>query len=202
MVDPSNEPERPADLPVGVDGAFASARRVVLREVEAVLSQAAEQEVRALIDAIEAADRVFVLGMGRSKMAVDAFATRLMHMGLTAHIAADATTPAITAGDLLIACSGSGETSVVVTLARAATRAGARVAAVTGDADSTLAQGADLVVRLSEYGQNYQPSASSQFVGTLFEQGAFLFFDCLVLVMEGSQRLDVRAMFARHTNLE
>ncbi|MFF8448511.1 6-phospho-3-hexuloisomerase [Streptomyces leeuwenhoekii] len=202
MVDQSSEPGRPGGVPVGVDGVFASARRVVLREVEALLSRTDETQARALIDAVRAAERVFVLGMGRSKMAIDAFAMRLMHLGLTVHIAADATTPAIGAGDLLIACSGSGETPTVVCLARTAARAGARVAVVTGNRDSRLARDADLVVLLREYSQDYRPLASSQFVGTLFEQGAFLFFDCLVLVMEGSGPADADAMFARHTNLE
>ncbi|HWU05977.1 MAG TPA: 6-phospho-3-hexuloisomerase [Streptomyces sp.] len=202
MVDQSNEPARPAEVPIGVDGVFASARRVVLREVEALLSRTDEEEAQALIDAVRAAGRVFTLGAGRSKMAVDAFAMRLMHLGMTAHVAADATTPAIGAGDLLIACSGSGETPTVVELARTAARAGARVAAVTGNPDSRLAQDAGLVVRLREYDQDYRPSASSQFVGTLFEQGAFLFFDCLVLVLEGSRHADADAMFARHANLE
>ncbi|MFH9657997.1 6-phospho-3-hexuloisomerase [Streptomyces sp. NPDC017248] len=202
MVDQSNEPGRPAEVPIGVDGVFASARRVVLREVEALLSRTDEEEARELIDAVRAAERVFTLGMGRSKMAVDAFAMRLMHLGITVHIAADATTPAIGRGDLLIACSGSGETSTVVSLARTAARAGARVAAVTGKPDSSLAQDADLVIRLREYDQDHRPSASSQFVGTLFEQGALLFFDCLILVMEGGRHPDADAMFARHTNLE
>ncbi|MEE1930376.1 6-phospho-3-hexuloisomerase [Streptomyces sp. TRM 70351] len=202
MVDQSDEPDRPADVPIGVDGVFASARRVVLREVEALLSRTEEEEAQALIDAVRAAGRVFVLGMGRSKMAVDAFAMRLMHLGLTVHVAADATTPAISEGDLLIACSGSGETPTVVCLTRTAARAGARVAVVTGNPDSSLARDADLVVRLREYSQDYRPSDSSQFVGTLFEQGAFLFFDCLVLVLEGSQHADAEAMFARHANLE
>ncbi|WP_052808579.1 hypothetical protein [Streptomyces cyaneogriseus] len=76
MVDQSSEPGRPGEVPVGVDGVFASARRVVLREAEALLSRTDETEARALIDAVRAAERVFVLGMGRSKMAIDAFAMR------------------------------------------------------------------------------------------------------------------------------
>ncbi|MEU2021346.1 6-phospho-3-hexuloisomerase [Streptomyces sp. NPDC016469] len=202
MVDQSSKPDRPHEVPVGVDGVFASARRVVIREVEALLTQADEEEAQALAAAIRSARRVFVLGMGRSKMAVDAFAMRLMHLGYSVHIAADATTPAIGPQDLLIACSGSGQTPTVVHLAQAATGAGARVVAVTGHRDSALATAADLVVELPEYSQDYQPRASTQFVGTLFEQGAFLFFDCMVLCMQESDRTDPDVMFTRHANLE
>ncbi|MFJ6671123.1 hypothetical protein ACIQMJ_08465 [Actinosynnema sp. NPDC091369] len=43
---------------------------------------------------------------------------------------------------------------------------------------------------------------STQFVGTLFEQAAFVFFDCLVMVMRRATRVSAEDMFARHTNLE
>jgi 6-phospho-3-hexuloisomerase len=161
-----------------------------------------EEQSHALIEALSQAERVFVAGAGRSKLAVDAFAMRLMHMGFTAHVAADTTSPAIGAADLLIACSGSGETPTVVSLARAASEAGATVATVTGSPESTLESHADVIVNLCEYSENYEPSSSAQFVGTLFEQGAFVFFDCLVLVICRTQGIDPDAMFDRHANLE
>ena len=110
MVDQTSPPEPPVELAVGRDGVFASARRVVAREIEASLTRVEEEEARSLIEAITGCERVFVLGAGRSKLAVDGFAMRLTHLGLTAHVTADTTTPAIGPDDLLIVCSGSGET--------------------------------------------------------------------------------------------
>lgn len=202
MVDQTAPPDGPAELPVAPDGVFASARRVVVREIDASLARIDEDEAGSLVEAITGCERVFVLGAGRSKLVVDGFAMRLMHLGLTAHVAADTTTPAIDPGDLLIVCSGSGETPGVVAVTRQAVRAGARVAVVTAVTDSTLAGHADLVVRLREYGQDHQPSASTQFVGTLFEQAAFVFFDCLVMVMQRTAGVSTEDMFERHTNLE
>lgn len=202
MVDQSKKPDSPTVMPEGIDGPFATARRVILREIEALLRCIREDQTDRFIEELTEADRIFVVGAGRSKLAVDAFAMRLMHLGLTAHVAADTTTPAIGDGDLLIACSGSGETPTVVHLTRAAAQAGARVVAVVGAPESTLQTYADVTVHLREYSEDYEPQASSQFVGTLFEQGAFVFFDCLVQVIQKIRDVDPDAMFARHANLE
>ncbi|MFI9005857.1 6-phospho-3-hexuloisomerase [Actinosynnema sp. NPDC053489] len=187
---------------MGADGIFASARRVVMREIEASLTQVEEKQARSLVEAITGRRRVFLLGAGRSKLAVDGFAMRLTHLGLTAHVVADMTTPAIGPDDLLIVCSGSGETPGVLAITRQAVQDGAGVAVVTATPDSTLAGYADLVVGLREYGEDHEPSASTQFVGTLFEQSAFVFFDCLVMVLQRTFGATAEDMFARHTNLE
>ncbi|MFD5447866.1 6-phospho-3-hexuloisomerase [Streptomyces sp. NPDC003470] len=190
------------DTPVGVDGPYASARRVVLRELDALLRHVEEDVCADLMAALRDADRVFVAGAGRSKLSAEGFAMRLMHMGLSVHVAGDSTTPAIGPGDVLLACSGSGETPTVLVMAESAARSGARIAAVTADVDSRLAQRADLLVHLGEYSQDHEPGRSGQFVGTLFEQGALLFFDSLILASEQLWETEPQAMLARHTNLE
>ncbi|MCE7000815.1 SIS domain-containing protein [Saccharothrix sp. S26] len=187
---------------MGSDGVFASARRVVIREIDASLTRVDEEEADSLIGLITQCTRVFVLGAGRSKLAVDGFAMRLVHLGLAVHVTGDTTTPAIGPDDLLLVCSGSGETPGVVSITRQAAQAGARVAVVTAAPGSTLTGQADLVVLLREYSQDHEPSVSTQFVGTLFEQAAFVFFDCLVMVMQRAAGVSAEDMFARHTNLE
>ncbi|WP_369180744.1 6-phospho-3-hexuloisomerase [Streptomyces mutabilis] len=202
MVDPNNPPAAPAPLAVGVDGPLAAARRTVVREIDALLTRVAEDQAQALVHALFDARRIVVLGMGRSKLAVDAFAMRLMHLGLPVHVATDVTCPAVGSGDLVVACSGSGRTPTVVQRSTAAKEAGARVAAVVAAADSPLADLADLVVHLAEYSQDHEQDASTQFVGTLFEQGALVFFDCLVLAIQRTRDIAPDAMFGRHNNLE
>ncbi|MGW9436350.1 6-phospho-3-hexuloisomerase [Streptomyces sp. NPDC055607] len=202
MVDQSKHPSAPSKVVIGTDGPFGTARRIIAREVDALLSTTDESSAQALVDAVYAANRVFTVGAGRSKLVVDAFAMRLMHLGLDVHVVSDVTTPAVEEGDLLIACSGSGETPTVLAVAEAASRAGARLAVVTAAVDSRLANRADVVVLLREYSQDRIPEASTQFIGTLFEQGAFVFFDCLVMVIETTRGVDPDGMFARHTNLE
>ncbi|MEW2266298.1 6-phospho-3-hexuloisomerase [Streptomyces sp. NPDC047853] len=191
-----------ADTPVGADGPYASARRVVVRELDAMLSHVDDRASADLVTALRDARRIFVAGAGRSKLSAEGFAMRLMHLGLCAYVAGDVTTPSIGPGDLLVVCSGSGETPTTVVMAKSAADAGARIAVVTASADSHLARRADLVIHLAEYSQDHELERSVQFVGTLFEQGALLFFDSLVLAYERLHKVDTREMFALHTNLE
>ncbi|MFE0800406.1 6-phospho-3-hexuloisomerase [Streptomyces sp. NPDC058812] len=202
MADPDKPPAPPSPFTVGVDGPLAAARRTVLREIDALLTRAEEEQAQQFIDALYGARRVVVLGVGRSKLAVDAFAMRLMHLGLPVHVATEVTCPAVTSGDLVVACSGSGQTPTVVQRATTAQEAGARVVAVTANVDSPLAHLADLVVHLAEYSQDYEQEGSAQFVGTLFEQGALVLFDCLVLAVQRKRDIDPDEMYGRHNNLE
>nr|BFD81216.1 SIS domain-containing protein [Streptomyces sp. Xyl84] len=204
MVDQNKPIEHvsPAEAAVGVDGPYASARRLVVRELDAMLSHVDDRTAAVLVTQLRDADRIFVAGAGRSKLSVEGFAMRLTHLGLNVHVAGDVTTPAVGPGDLLVVCSGSGETPTSVVMAENAAAAGARVVAVTANADSRLARGADLVVHLAEYSQDHETGRSIQFVGTLFEQGALLYFDSLVLAYERLHEVDPQEMLAFHTNLE
>ncbi|MBQ0976120.1 SIS domain-containing protein [Streptomyces sp. RK31] len=205
MVDQDKEIETgasPYETAVGVDGPYASARRVVVRELDAMLSHVDGQASADLTTALRNSRRIFVAGAGRSKLSAEGFAMRLMHLGLCAHVVGDVTTPSIGPDDLLVVCSGSGETPTTVMTAKTAADAGARIAVVTANADSRLARRADLLIHLAEYGQDHELGRSVQFVGTLFEQGALLFFDSLVLAYERLHEVDPREMLALHTNLE
>ncbi len=56
------------------------------------------------------ARRIFVAGKGRSGLQMEAFAMRLMHLGLSTHVVGDVTTPGIAPDDVLVIGSGSGRT--------------------------------------------------------------------------------------------
>lgn len=77
-----------------------------------------------------------------------AFAMRLMQMGLTVYVVGETVTPGISSADFLLLCSGSGETGGLVAMARKANQAGAPVGLITIKPDSTIAQLAQVVVRL------------------------------------------------------
>ena len=109
-----------------------------LRLVSAELSQLAESivsgdadEANGVLDELRSARRVFVLGAGRSGLALRMTAMRLMHLGLAVHVAGDTTTPAIEEGDLLLTASGSGTTGGIVRAAATAKDVGARIVALT-----------------------------------------------------------------------
>lgn len=181
---------------------FVAARRTVLDENSVALQAVAPAEAAALAEAISQASQVVTLGAGRSKLAVEGFAMRLAQMGVAAHVSSEVTSPPVGRGDLVIACSGSGETPGVLQLADSAKGAGARLAAVVAQPESRLGRAADVRVVLREYDGDGTVDASHQFIGSLFEQSALLLFDTVVLALERAGAVDDDAMRRRHTNME
>jgi 6-phospho-3-hexuloisomerase len=166
-------------------------------------------QVEALKSHILSADRIFVAGKGRSGLQMRAFAMRLMHLGLKAHVVDEATTPGIETKDLLILGSGSGRTASLLRYAERVQSVGATLGAVVGDPASPLAEMADtiVVVPASNYKAGQSPSAmrgadSVLVMGSLFEHSLGLL--CDLLVRELMDALDVleSEMNARHANLE
>ncbi|AWE41992.1 SIS domain-containing protein [Actinobaculum sp. 313] len=109
------------------------AAATILRELAAVLPQAANDGAVALEQAMVRANRIFTSGAGRSGLMLTAFTNRLMHLGLSAHRVGDVTSPAIRVGDLLIVASRSGSTAGPLANAHIAAASGAAVVAVTAD---------------------------------------------------------------------
>ena len=118
----------------------------VLQEMTTVLARVSRDEVGALADRLNAAQRVFVAGEGRSGFMAKAFAMRLMHLGLPVHVVGETTTPSVADGDVVVGVSGSGTTAGTVRVAEQAVKVGATVHAVTTDPDSPLARHADVVL--------------------------------------------------------
>src|SRR5215213_6558389 len=148
------------------------AAEILAEQVEAI-ARVDERVVGELLQAISSANRIFMLGEGRSGLVGRMFAMRLMHLGHQAFVVGETTTPSIAEGDLLIAISGSGETGAVVMLAEGAKKAGAQIAAATANSGSRLAGLADRVVLLPTE-HKLEESSSRQYGGSLFEQTTLL----------------------------
>ena len=118
---------------------FAANQHLIFNELRCTLAQVSEDQANLAIHAILNAPRIFVTGAGRSGLALRMAAMRLMHLGLTVHVAGEVTTPAIASGDLLIAASGSGTTAGVVLAAATAAKVGAHILAITTAPDPPLA---------------------------------------------------------------
>lgn len=176
----------------------------IARELDPVLERVDRAELEGMVLALGDAPRVFVTGEGRSGFMAKAFAMRLMHLGLTAYVVGESTTPAIGPGDLLIAVSGSGTTGHTVQIARAASEAGARVRAVTSDAGSPLAQLAEAVLVVPAATKHRRPgeAASVQPLSSLFDQATHLVLDAVCLLLAGRRHVDNAAAKAAHANTE
>ncbi|MEM2134885.1 MAG: SIS domain-containing protein [Candidatus Jordarchaeaceae archaeon] len=108
-------------------------------------------EFKKLEDYIRKANRIFITGKGRSSFAGMMFAMRLLPKGYKVYFISIEMTdliPPIVEGDLLIAISGSGETSEVVNVAKAAKESHGKVVAITSWEDSSLAKIADEVIKI------------------------------------------------------
>ncbi|MET0450566.1 MAG: 6-phospho-3-hexuloisomerase [Mycobacterium sp.] len=159
-----------------------------------------------LADAILAANHVFLSGAGRSGVAIRGFANRLVHLGFSASMVGDVTSPHTSKGDLLIVGSGSGRTESLVALGKTAQASGVSVALVTMDADSILGRMADVVVVLPGASPKVRGEvrqvASVQPMGSAFEQITALTFDAVVLELMERTGQTSDDMFARHADLE
>ncbi len=127
---------------------FNDGRRIVLDENERLLNSVDSVQWDRTGELITSARSVFVIGNGRSGLAIQMAAMRLMHLGLRVHVAGEVTAPAVGSGDVLIAVSGSGTTASVIGAADTARKVGASVVAVTTAAESPLAQRADEILVL------------------------------------------------------
>jgi 6-phospho-3-hexuloisomerase len=176
---------------------------LILFELDRTLTEVSEAEVAAAQRALVSARRVFISGAGRSGLAVKMAAMRLMHLGLTVHVAGEVTAPPIEADDLLVVASGSGTTPGAVHGAQVAINAGARVLALTTAPESSLGTLAHLVIVIPAAAkQDHGRTISEQYAGALFEQSVLLLMDAMFQTMWHERGESAEQMWKRHANLE
>jgi 6-phospho-3-hexuloisomerase len=176
----------------------------VIHEIETVVGGIKDQEIERLVQEIGGSGRVFLYGLGRILLMLKAFAMRLVHLGIEAHVIGDVTTPGVGAKDLLILGSASGETEASFLVARKARDLGARIGLITSNPRSRIVRVSDFTVEIqaqakSEVGEG---AASIQPMATLFEQSMLLLLDIAVLVLMEKKRMSAKEMLGRHFNLE
>lgn len=189
--------------PVVETGDVADNASLVLDELAATLKQLDPQEIAELAAYVNAANRVFVVGAGRSGLALRMAAMRLMHLGYQVYVAGDTTTPAIGPDDLLIAASGSGTTSGVVRAAETASKAGAAVVSLTASPDSPLGASSNLTVTVPAAKKtDHGTSVSSQYAGSLFEQTVLITTEVLFQSLWKARGEAAEELWKRHANIE
>ncbi|GAA1106704.1 6-phospho-3-hexuloisomerase [Pseudonocardia alni] len=184
-------------------GEFSVATRAVVDEVQRVSARIEPEAWTRAGALLLRARTVFTVGTGRSGLALNMAAMRFMHLGLPTHVVGEVTAPAIGAGDVLVAASGSGTTGRVVRAAETARAQDADVIALTTAAGSPLAEIATetLVVPAADK-QDFDGSASVQYAGSLFEQSVLLISDALFHTLWKSGDSQARDLWRLHANLE
>jgi arabinose-5-phosphate isomerase len=127
---------------------------VEAKAIEALSSRVGESFVSAIEMILGASGKVVVTGMGKSGLICQKIASTLASTGTAAFFlhpaeGAHGDLGVLGADDILLAVSNSGETEEIVRMVPAVKRMGLKMIAMTGRADSTLAEYADCVLDIS-----------------------------------------------------
>lgn len=181
----------------------ADSLRSIEAELRATVDTIAQHDLDGVAETIAQAERVFVFGAGRSGLALQMTAMRLMHLGLVVHVVGETTTPAAGPGDVLLTASGSGTTTSIVRAAETARSAGSTVVAITTAPESPLSRlSAEVLVVPAAAKLDRSGAASAQYAGSLFEQTVVLVGDALFDALWKRSGLTADDLWPRHANLE
>lgn len=167
-----------------------------LSELAAILDCVEEPDLLDLRDRIARAPRVFFFASGRSLLSLRAVAVRLMHLGVSVHVAGETATPAIGEGDLLVVASARGGRAAQ-DAARVATDSGASTIAITSSRDSLPPRCVDATVVLPA--RTAVPT--NQHAGSLFEQSLLVLGDAVCRSLQELWEVPSAELDRRHANL-
>ncbi|MEM2580490.1 MAG: SIS domain-containing protein [Candidatus Caldarchaeum sp.] len=127
--------------------------REVCREAAAVVDKSIASEFYDFVTRrLETRCTGFFAGLGSSYEVARMTAVRVGHIkraiGDQIYVAKETSTPAPRQGDVLVVISSSGETEIVAAWCKSFKRMGGQIAAVVGNADSTIASMADTVLEI------------------------------------------------------
>ena len=168
----------------------------IVAEAQRALEDVDDKALDQFVDAIIAAKKIFVYGVGRSGLVAKAFSVRLVQLGLDVHFIGETTTPIVEANDLVIILSNTGETMSAIQTANIVGRIGAKVALLTSNAHSKLASASTIVVELPIRRDENRPKYAP--LGTLFEASSSLLLDSLVPVLMKKMDQTEHMMRRRH----
>ena len=189
--------------------------RLMGSKINSTADSLLDDEVKEFINEILAANRIYVLGAGRSGLVAKAFAMRLMHLGLHSYVVGETITPAMKPGDALVAFSGSGETKTVAELCETTKKIGARLCLITSNEESRIGRIANCVTVIESH-RDTVSDESAQFdvrqmtgehksfapLGTLFETVAMVFADCIISALMDIKKVQESDLKDRHANIE
>ncbi|WP_406660421.1 6-phospho-3-hexuloisomerase [Methanolobus sp. ZRKC3] len=185
---------------------------LMVGHLEKVAQDLDNESIKEMLDHLLKARRIFVIGAGRSGLVGRAFAMRLMHLGLSSHVVGETTTPAVSANDVVVAISGSGQTRSVSDLGKIAKDIGATLISITSNKDSKIGNMSDTVIELQgrskdDVGGYVERHMRGEYtyltpLGTSFETSASVFLDAVIaelIFITGASEADLKS---RHTNIE
>ncbi|MBC7085527.1 MAG: 6-phospho-3-hexuloisomerase [Methanomethylovorans sp.] len=189
-----------------------SSMELMARHLKKVVAELDRQSIKKMLEHIINARAVFVMGAGRSGLVGRAFAMRLMHLGFTAYVVGESTTPALTKEDTVVAISGSGQTRSIANLGKITKEMGAKLITITSNEDSELGRISDTVVKIpgrtkEDVGEYDERHLRGEFayltpLGTSFETSATVFLDGVIAELIHITGVSEEDLKSRHNKLE
>jgi 6-phospho-3-hexuloisomerase len=130
--------------------------------------------------------RFFLIASGRSAFILQCFATRLVHLGAEVHIVTNlASLPALRKKDIIIVLSGSGTTSIVVSLLNnyVNTIKPYGIVTITSHPETIIGRVGDITIKLKGRTKRDKAIGDTAVLtpeGTQFEIAAFVYLDAIV----------------------
>jgi len=189
--------------------------RLMASKIEEMANYLSDEQIQCFIDEILNAERIYVMGAGRSGLVAKAFAMRLMHLGFKSYVIGETITPAMKKGDIIVAFSGSGETKTIAELCETAKSIGGSICLVSSKKESRIGKIADSVVVIeshrdivddesAEYEIRQMMGEHKSFapLGTLFETASMVFSDSIISAIMDITKCEECDLKGRHANIE
>lgn len=183
---------------------FNQTQEKIVAEISKTMDGISEKQVLEVVLAIEQAEKVFFVGVGRVLLSLEAIAKRLAHIGVTTVVVGQITEPAITENDLLIVGSGSGESAFPLAIAKKAKYFNAQITHIGSNPNSSMKEFANYFIRIPVQTKlNLENEISSvQPMTSLFEQCLLLLGDTIALMIIEEKKIDMHELWRFHANLE
>ena len=177
---------------------------LILNEIHKSLDAVNQDKIEEFTDALLRAKQVFVVGVGRVMLSLQAMAKRFNHIGIPTHCVGDINEPAITENDMLIIGSGSGESVVPVAIAKVANKFKPIIVHIGSNPESSLAPITDIFIRIPVKTKLNLPDEiqSEQIMSSLFEQSLYILSDAVALYICDQKQVDLKKLWQYHANLE
>ena len=139
-------------------------------------------------DGLKKKRKFFLLASGRSAFILQCFATRLVHLGADVFMVTNlGSIPALSNDDILIVLSGSGTTSIVVSLLKnyVNTAKPFGIVSITSHPETIIGRVGDITIRLKGRSKRdkvdlHDDTAILTPEGTMFEIAAFVYLDAII----------------------
>jgi 6-phospho-3-hexuloisomerase len=175
------------------------AKRILVRSMEVILKNLqtnmefldgnfndTQRFIDLVYDGLINKRRFFLLASGRSAMILQCFATRLVHLGAEIYMVSNlGSIPSLKKDDILIVLSGSGTTSIVVSLLKDYVNIVKPfgIITITSHPDTIIGRIADITIKLkgrTKKDKDISEDAILTPEGTMFEQVAFTYLDAII----------------------